>query len=452
MCQWIADNSVDRSFRTRSAVKEHLRQMRNSGTDFYRYPLADSIISFAKFHHHRFLHSALQVIYMQQCRNHRRCPANPTHKDLEFIVFAESDAADSIRDWKQNIYEGDVNYFWRSMRMYEEYCTSMLHSALLKQMAVPLARAAITYGQYRDAYVIAQRYSDSYNKVQSNRFYNLSEELDFIRSMLVQALALSYIVFVSPVNASAPSFAAASKQAKLIADAGLITQAELDQIATEIVTAKLRVYSRALWCNTLDAPDPQLVHNRALALANHFKRRSAVSPWNHLILDTIARSLIVSATNLDELNSGFGWMSEADAADRVASESSGRPSAIRRYRKLTTTFLYESFRVKFVGHSVESELNLRNCLLSIVRVFGLDGMQHTKLMLHLLQESAARNMPGALENWKPLDQFVESNEIQTLIDETNGALARHVAMGEVTLFHSEQDDVLRSILAPHLRH
>ena len=469
VCRFISEATANTSrHKNPAAVKEQLRQNRLKGLEAFEYPYFDLLVKCFDANGHKKCASRLRAVYASQSSDRgltQDATANIAPKQLSFLKFPRNDPQQKIEEqlWRESVFEGDVDLYRSSLALFYGLAGSWLHAPIRKAVAIDLARAAITYGDYRDAYIIATRYERAFTKYyihdnasgasQGLRLkLNREDTMDYFRSLQMKALAYSYIMFFAPVSSSSQLFLVALKRAKKFFEQELLSFEDYQQIMIECNVRKLRVATRSAWAGTGDQPQQETLLDQANLLATFMRENPALpNSLRYICADTIARAYSLVPT-LSSLEKADTWLTSARDLDDRISRAHGKPSNLRAYHEAVTNFLLLCSNAKL---KIESSEGLRSRmethLHDLVRAFGADLMWHSKLTLLSLKDFAFRILAEHRTNQDHLfDRFAPSEVLDNLDRETKQRLDQVLDQVEEIYFGADAEDEEHQICLRHM--
>jgi hypothetical protein len=471
LAEWIAElheKDVDpltgkALYPQKPGIKEQLRVARLRGTEAFQYPLLNDIISFFKEHGCESAAGYLQGIFRAQCHqtdliDDISAPNEHYLPLLNMIRFPSPSSTDLIEQWKRVISEGDHDFYRSFLSLYYRYSKSYVHTPLRKQVSIALARAAITYGDYSDAYIIAKRYEDAfldYFNEQATRMQSrghmrtsIQNQADMVRALQIKATSLSFILFFSPVTASKPLFNHAAHVLNIFKENELLDDNTTDLLKIEELTRYLRMLTRALWSGSHDKPLAKELVEIANQLGSRVSASRACSmSQRYIAADTIARAFaLAGGVSFDMC---FQWRQSALSWDKELDKIVGMHSNLRDYRNLVTEFLIACCVARHKGYPIESiRAECERELTKVLRSFGPDRMKHSRFTLLELKEFIAREYG---EGKLLMDDFVSKDETELLRREVNQDLNKRAREVSELFFKVDESDEEYQICIRHLK-
>jgi len=448
LSRWIVELSPKDESLSVSGVKEKLRQARLKRVAAFQYPYLSELISFLNEEGKHSLASRLQAVLFAQC--HRRqligdISAPSEHLPLlNAIRFPnDEDSSPELALWRRIITEGDYELYRRSLSLYYQYTNSYMHAGVRRTISMDLAKAALTYGDYSDAFVIARRFESAFMRRLQNHAREMRcrsstkalfrDQFDCVISLHIKAVALSFLIFFSPVEASEPYFRRAKRARMAFLEDDLLDQEDSESLEVHWLTQNLRVHSRAVWAGTADKPQSDELRDMAWGLARHVNKSQSKFK-SFFIADTLARAFALSSSTIEQASLGEQWHASANEYCHAANQQEGNISKLREYQRLVTRFILLC-KTSHLAHKSEELLavELKETLANIVRSVGPHRMKHTRFSLITLKEfdfhdlqdafsKTPRNHTQYLSTDPLLDNFLTHEDVPQLIKETVYAL------------------------------
>jgi len=221
------------------AVKEKLRRARTEQTEAFDFPYLHEIITVLDRHKGQTMKqvsSPAQILRHIVSQQHFNLglgilsfkAGDPGRPGLEWLRFpkAYSDFGDALhssdhyRQWKHYVNDGDYSFYRTTLQLYYSLQDSPCHAPTRLFIAPRLARAAITYGDYTDAYLICSRLETAWNHyiAQILPSGNLAHLPDtntdqhkrslyaYLDALQIKAVSVSLINFYRPLTSSQSYF------------------------------------------------------------------------------------------------------------------------------------------------------------------------------------------------------------------------------------------------------